>query len=171
MKQLIFYLLFLLLAVSADAQTPNSGNANRIEAQVDITATVIQSIELITVNSMTFGINQVGQEEEIYVNPVNDNTAGFMIAKGTPGAEFRLEFEPEKRLSHVEGVSFLTFTYEISGNTIEEQSTSELLDINERTLRFNDEGRYYLWVGGQVDLKNAIPGSYEGDFTIEINYI
>ncbi len=141
-----------------------------ISAQVNVSAEVIQSIELITVNSMRFGNTQPGQRE-IYVNPINSLNAGFMIAVGTPDAEFRLNYLPERELSQIDGNATLTFIYEISGNSEENQSTSELLELDNRNIRFNNEGRYYLWVGGRVNLENAAPGNYEGDFTIEIDYI
>ena len=145
-------------------------NDTVISAQVSVSANVMQSIELITVNSMQFGNAQPGQRE-IYVNPVNSLNAGFMIAVGTPDAEFRLNYLPERELTQIDGDATLTFTYEISGNSEENQSTSELLELDNRNIRFNSEGRYYLWVGGRVNLENAAPGNYEGDFTIEIDYI
>lgn len=61
--------------------------------------------------------------------------------------------------------------YEISGNSIENQSTSELLDTENRSIQFSLEGRYYFWIGGRINITNAVPGNYEGDFTIEIDYI
>lgn len=155
----------LLFSTTLYAQEPT-----RFTAQVNISADVIQSIELITVNSMTFGNAQPGQES-IYVNPVNDLNAGFMIAVGTPEAEFRLNYLTERELTRIEGQGSLTFRYELSGNSIEDQTSSELIENDNRNIRFNTEGRFYIWVGGEVNLQNAQPGSYEGDFTIEIDYI
>ena len=142
-----------------------------VTARVHISAQVIQSIELITVNSMSFGKTQPGQRE-LYVNPTADINAGYMIAIGTPGAEFRLEYLSQHLLTNTssEGGN-LVFTYEISGNNLEEQATSELLREENKTITFNSNGRYYFWVGGRVNLENAVPGNYEGDFTIEIDYI
>ncbi|HBX64927.1 MAG TPA: hypothetical protein DEG32_01730, partial [Balneolaceae bacterium] len=86
-------------------------------------------------------------------------------------AEFRLNYLPELELTQIQGQGTLNFTYEISGNSEENQSTSELLELDNRNIRFNNEGRYYIWVGGRVNIENAPPGNYEGDFTIEIDYI
>ncbi len=94
-----------------------------------------------------------------------------MIAVGMPNTEFRLNYLPERELTQVDGNSTLTFTYELSGNSEENQSTSELLELDNRNIEFNEEGRYYIWVGGRVNIENAAPGNYEGDFTIEIDYI
>jgi hypothetical protein len=38
-------------------------------------------------------------------------------------------------------------------------------------VQFNEKGEYYLWLGGKVDLSKARPGSYDGEFTIQIEYI
>ncbi|MDR9416348.1 MAG: hypothetical protein RI564_08690 [Gracilimonas sp.] len=168
MKQATLLLIFLYFSTPMLAQ--QAQNPESISANVNVSAEVIQSIELITVQSMQFGNAQPGQRE-IYVNPVNDLNAGFMIAVGTPEAEFRLFYLPERELTQVDGDGTLTFEYEISGNDIEDQATSELLEADNRNIRFNNDGRYYIWVGGKVNLENANPGNYEGDFTIEIDYI
>lgn len=159
---LLFFLIFLTSSLKAQEQN--------INASIDVSARVIQSIELITVNTISFSNAQPG-EEEIYVNPINSNNAGFMIAVGTPEAEFRLNYLPERTLTQVGGDATLTFSYELSGNTEEDQPSAELLDFENRNIQFNLEGRYYIWVGGRVDLSEAVPGNYQGDFTIEIDYI
>lgn len=168
MKDTIFLaVIFLIFSPLAIAQ---SSAEDAVSANIRVDAVVIPSIELITVNTMTFGNMQPGQRE-IYINPVNSLNAGFMIAVGMPDSEFRLNYLPERELTQSDGNASLTFTYEISGNTVENQSTSELLEVDNRNIRFNDEGRYYIWIGGRVNLENAQPGNYEGDFTIEIDYI
>jgi hypothetical protein len=164
-----FSIAILLVVSSLQALAQNEGS-DRITANINVSAQVIQSIELITVNTMQFGNAQPGQRE-IYVNPVNSLNAGYMIAVGTPDAEFRLNYLPNLELTQIEGQGSLNFKYEISGNSEENQPTSELLELDNRNIRFNSEGRYYIWVGGKVNIANAPPGNYEGDFTIEIDYI
>ena len=163
----VIFLISIFITQSLFAQNDQDQS---ISASVNVNAEVIQSIELITISTMQFGNVQPGQQQ-IYVNPITDLNAGFMIAVGTPNAEFRLNYLPERELTQIEGDATLTFTYEISGNSVEDQSTSELLELDNRNIRFNEEGRFYIWVGGRVNLENAAPGNYEGDFTIEIDYI
>lgn len=168
MKATFTILIFsILFSFSVLAQ---SSNGNGISANINVSAEVIQTIELITVNTMQFGNTSPGQRE-VYVNPINDLNAGFMIAIGSPEAEFRLNYLPERELTQIEGEGTLTFIYEISGSPEENQETSELLEVDNRNIQFNEEGRYYIWLGGRVNLENARPGNYEGDFTIEIDYI
>lgn len=163
-------IIFLLLLSGLTVEKSTAQNNDSITAEINVSATVIQSIELITVNSMSFGDIQPGQEE-IYINPINNLNAGFMIAVGTPGAQFRLTYLKDRQLINSNGKGNLIFSYELSGNSEEEQSTADLLGFDSRNLIFNTEGRYYIWVGGRVDLRNAQPGNYSGDFTIEIDYI
>ncbi len=171
MKQLAISILFFsVVAFPSSSQAQDNNPRPSVTALVNISAEVVQSIQLITVNSMTFGNVQPGQLE-IYVNPINDVNAGYMIAVGTPGAEFRLDFQQVRNLTNVEDDGFLTFQYELSGNDAEDQSSSELIENENRSIIFNSDGEYHIWVGGRVNIENATPGSYEGDFTIEIDYI
>lgn len=163
-----FLSLFILLAISSVSAKSQINES--VTATVNISTRMVQSIQLITVKSMSFGSVQPGQQE-IYVNPVSDVNSGYMIAVGTPGAEFRLDYFQERTLFHTSGGQNLTFEYEISANEIEDQASSELLDFNARSLTFTPEGVYHIWVGGRVNIENAEPGNYEGDFTIEIDYI
>lgn len=164
------YTLLAILLILTSFLGVNAQDKDKISAQINVSAEVIQSIELITVNTVQFGDIQPSQKQ-IYVNPVNNLNAGFMIAVGTPGAEFRLNYLPERVLTQAGGNASLTFEYEISGNTEDDQASSELLEQDNRNIRFNSEGRFYIWVGGSVNLEEAAPGNYEGDFTIEIDYI
>ena len=165
--RLVLMVILLTLSTNLSAQENRGVSA---EININVSAEIIQAIELLTVNTMTFGNSQPGQEL-IIVNPVNDLNAGYMIAFGTPEAEFRLDYELEMQLTRIEGNGSLTFRYEMSGNSIEDQTSSEIIEYEDRNLRFNSDGVFYIWVGGEVNLENALPGNYEGDFTIEIDYI
>ncbi len=143
---------------------------DRVQAIVDINAEVIQSIELITIKGMSIRQLQPGQTE-IYIDPVSDANAGHMIAVGTPEADIRINYIKNRELTQIDGEGVLIFAYEVTGNQENNQQTSELLEDASRILRFNEDGEFYIWVGGKVNLEQAVPGSYEGDFTIEIEYI
>jgi len=167
MKRRLF-ILFLFIVSSSNYLFAQ--NQDKITASVNVHANVIQSIELITIHSLTFGDLQPGQKE-LYINPINNLNAGYMIALGTPAAAFRIDYVAEQRITQADGKGAITFSYEISGNTEENQATSEILKQENRNIMFNVDGRYYFWIGGRLDLKNAQPGNYQADFTIEIDYI
>lgn len=164
-KFLLISPILFLLANGIQAQASKD-----VTAEITVSANVIQSIELITVNTIQLGKMQPGQKE-VNVNPVNDLNAGYMIAIGTPEAEFRLNYLSERELVQTDGNGSIIFSYKISGGVTENQASSELLEYDNRNISFNSEGRFYIWVGGKINLENAAPGTYEGDFTIEIDYI
>lgn len=173
MRKSIFILFFTVLAsnvVIAQTQQSNNENPTRVTTTIHVSATAMQSIELETINNIEFGELQPGQEE-LYINPISDLNAGYLIATGSPQATLRLNYIPEQFINHSDGKGSINFKYEISMNTIDDQSTAELIEHDNRTIQFNREGRLYIWVGGYLDLKNSIPGNYKADFTLEIDYI
>ncbi|MBO6621476.1 MAG: hypothetical protein JJ892_01380 [Balneola sp.] len=169
MKILSKFFFLLVINFALISQLCNA-QVKSINAIVDIKAEIIQSIELITIKGMTINQLQPGQKE-VYINPTNSANAGHMIAVGTPDADIRINFIKNKELTRIDGPGLLIFNYEVSGNTEDAQQTSELLGDDNRSLRFNNEGQFYIWVGGTINVEQATPGNYEGDFTIEIEYI
>ena len=164
MRTLYSLLTLILLATAAQAQVKT------FTANVDIRANIIQQLEVITVKSMDVEQSSPGQLE-IFIDPLNNSNAGAMISIGTPEADIRVSFTSYRELINTEGEGMLIFTYLVSGNTEDNQQTSELLSDGGRVLQLNQEGRYYIWIGGRINLEQAQPGNYEGDFTIEIEYI
>ncbi len=164
----LFIVLPILLGLTTGGFAQKSSQTAK--TNIEITTTIVSSIELITVKSITVGNLQTGQEE-VYINSINDANAGYMIAVGAPGADFRLNFERTRTLTQVNGDGSLIFEYELSGNNLEDQNSAEYIDEDFRSLKFNSEGQFHIWVGGKIDLRNARPGNYDGDFTIEIEYI
>lgn len=137
---------------------------------IGVSARVVKSIEMVTIRDMQFGSLQPGQQE-ILIDPLLDSETGKMIAVGIPNARIRVSFVRERVLTRENGNGTLVFTYEIAGNNEDDQSSAELLQTDNRNLDLNGDGEYYFWIGGQVNIENAQPGKYNGDFTIEVEYI
>ena len=157
--------LFVFSAPALYAQESSSDSFS-----IGVSARVVKSIEMVTLRDMQFGPLQPGQQE-ILIDPLLDSETGKMIAVGNPNARIRVSFIRERVLSRSNGGGTLIFTYQISGNDEDDQSSAEVLQTDNRDLDLNDEGEYYFWIGGQVNIENARPGNYEGDFTIEVEYI
>lgn len=138
--------------------------------RIGVSASVVESIEMVTQRDMQFGPVQPGQEQ-IVINPLTDSQTGKMIALGNPNARIKVSFVRERTLTSANGNQSLTFFYEIAGNDEDDQSSAELLQTDNRDLDLNSDGEYYFWIGGQVNIENAQPGKYNGDFTIEVEYI
>lgn len=159
---------FLIITFVLTTSTQAISQSNSVS--VEVSAQVLDSIELTTLRNMTFENIQPSQNE-INISPIQDANAGKMVASGIPNTRIRIQFMREWQLTNSRGGTPLTFYYQVAGNEIDEQSTAELLQTDNRNLEFNNEGEFYFWIGGSVDISEADPGNYEGEFTIEIEYI
>ncbi|WP_445665816.1 DUF4402 domain-containing protein [Fodinibius sp. AD559] len=170
--QKVTTILLLIVAVSsittltAMAQDQN-GETSRIS--IAASAQVVESIEMVTVRDMDFSSVRPSQQA-ISIDPLSDSNTGKMIALGNADSQIRVSFVRGRTLTHASG-STLTFTYEIAGNDEDDQSSAEILQTDNRDLTLNSNGEYYFWIGGQVNVENARPGNYNGNFTIEVEYI
>ncbi len=167
-------LLFLMLALPyvAEAQSIEGDNTST-SISITATATVLNSnIELVTISDMgVLDASLLQDDMEIYINPVFDAEAGIMRASGLPDAQIRVSYVAEMEITRRDGPGSLFFVYEVSGYPGQNQRESELLETTDRELRFNEEGHFFFWIGGRVDLSQAQPGNYDGEFTIEIEYM
>ncbi len=167
----VFFALMMFLhpALLMSQHQNNNGTAISISAS----ATVLPSdITFETISDMGIIDAQRRQEgDEIYINPVFDAQAGIMRARGNPGAQIRVSYIEEMEVGRREGPGSIFFTYEVSGYPGDNQRESELLTLIEHELQFNEEGVFYFYIGGRVDLSEALPGNYDGEFTVEIEYI
>ncbi len=170
MKRLL--ILFFTITYLSLGTTPAPGqNGDReMDVSIDVSATIMPSIEMVTIQSMKLSqaeaINDI-----IRINPQSHAYAGKMIAIGTPNSDIRISFLQQRELTQRQGSSTLLFNYQVAGNNVDDQSTAELLGQDNRDFEFNSEGRFYLWIGGSVDISTASPGNYQGEFTLEIEYI
>lgn len=140
------------------------------DVSINVSAKVISSIEMVTIHSMNLA-NEERQNNRIQIDPQQSDNAGKMIARGTPNADIRISFLRQRELTQRKGSETLLFNYKVAGNTTDEQSTAELLNRENRDFKFNDKGLFYLWIGGEVDISTATPGNYQGEFTVDIEYI
>jgi hypothetical protein len=140
------------------------------QVNINVTAVVNGAVETITIQTIDFE-NIERENSVVTVNPVTSPRAGKMIARGTPNAGFQINYLQERVLDNATGPGSILFTYTVAGNIVDVQDTSEMLSQEVRDLTFNNDGEYFIWVGGFADLANAEPGTYLGEFTIEIEYI
>ena len=148
------------------AQTTLSGE----NFNIGVTTRLLSSIELVTIQSMRISQAEA-RNNLIDISPTRSDLAGKMIALGNANAAIRISFFPTQQLKSESGNQTLTFTYKVAGNTEDDQATAEQLDGDNRDLNLNREGKFYIWIGGSVDIGNALPGNYRGEFTLEVEYI
>ncbi|MFH5833719.1 hypothetical protein ACG2F4_06220 [Halalkalibaculum sp. DA3122] len=145
-------------------------NAQGNDVSIDVSANVISSVELLTLRSMQLSGDEA-INEVIQIDPTTSANAGKMVAYGTPNSDIRISYLTSRELTRMQGTETLMFNYRVAGNQQEDQGSAELLDIENREFRFNQDGKFFLWIGGNVDISTATPGNYQGEFTLEIEYI
>ena len=151
--------------ISAIAQKNSSKDVS-----INVSAKVISSIEMITIQSMKLSKANT-QNNRITIDPQTSANAGKMVATGSPNANIRISFLRQRELTRSKGTETLLFNYRVAGNTKDDQSTAEMLNRENRDFKFNSKGHFYLWIGGNVDISTATPGNYQGEFTVDIEYI
>lgn len=158
--------LILLLGVGIEK------SISQIDQQVSIvvSANVPSTIEILTIQSMDFSGDEI-ELRNVVIDPIETPSAGRMVARGNPNSEIRINYVQTRELRHSQTNNILVLEYLVSGNSIDEQGTSEYIDQDDRDLRFNEDGEFFLWIGASVDLSTAEPGNYEGEFSIEVEYI
>lgn len=158
---------FLLFCITVPVLAQNNSNN---EVSFSVSTNVISSIEIVTIQSMDLSGAET-TNDRIQINPQNSSNAGKMIAIGNPNSDIRISFLQQRELSRVQGSGTLLFNYEVAGNNQDDQASAEPLNRENRDFELNQNGRFYLWIGGSVDISTAAPGNYEGEFTLDIEYI
>lgn len=169
LARLFLVVIFLGLAQVAHAQV-NSRPTSGAVISVNVSASIQASIELTTISNINFGQVTPGMTE-LYINPRQDGGAGLMRITGQPDMLIRISFLERRELINTSGGLPLLFIYDISGAQTEDQFLSERLTAENREISLGPEGEFYFWIGGRLDLTNVSFGQYEGEFTLEIDYI
>lgn len=164
------YILPILLALSA--MTLNAQELNYSAISIKTQATVVDKsqIELVTIKNIDID-ESAAVNGIIYVSPKYDSKAAVMMVKGKSNAKIRVKFPPVVEIMNTTGSGRLLLHYEIYGYPGDNQSASQPIDAVENTLQMSSDRKYFFWIGGRIDINQASPGSYDGEFTIQIEYI
>lgn len=163
-------IIFTLLIFALNSYSIVAQEIEPRTVSIAVSAQVITPTELITLQGVDFRYEDV-ESNVLTINPLNNPSAGKLVARGTPESGMRINFLQNRELVNVNTNHILFFEYFVAGSDQDEQDRSELINPDDRDYTFNENGEFYIWVGGRVDLTMAQPGSYEGEFNIEIEYI
>ncbi len=137
---------------------------------VTVSTSILSTVELVTISNMNFGRLNI-DANELRLDPKTDAGAGLMKASGRPNAAIRVSFIEQRELIRIGGGSTINFTYTVAGAVTDNQLTSEILTQENRTLTMSSTGEFYFWIGGFASIENIQFGAYQGEFTIEIEYL
>jgi hypothetical protein len=157
--------IWMILSLLSVAEAQNSVSIKATAIVVGMT-----DIEMITISNLYIDESQA-IDGMVNISPINDALAGKILIKGQPDVIMNITFINQLALVNTSGNGTLVFNYAISGYALDNQLASQILDAVNRSLRFNSDGEFYLWIGGRADISNARPGSYEGEFTLAIEYM
>ena len=137
--------------------------------------TATEAILLEAVYSPSF-IRKTDDNRVMRVDPVADEAgstggAGFIIAQGLPNRSFRVVIPRVVEMINRETESRLNVHVVVSHNAAPEQSNSVYLRQPVRDLTLNEDGEYYFWIGGNIQIADVENGAYEGQFTLELEYL
>jgi hypothetical protein len=157
--------LSLLIGYIADAQT-----TTQVVAKINASANVVGNVDLIVMKDLEFEVGNLSPTDLI-VDPQRDPHSGQIKIVGSPNSLVRVTHAKQSILQHENGQLLLYFIYKVSGSPDNVQQKSILL-TQKNEIKLNDEGQYYLWMGGQLSgLENIIPGNYTMELTIDVEYI
>jgi hypothetical protein len=171
------FILLLLLGMPfvSYAQLDGPGSAEIAITGKVIPARSTQQLTFETLSDVHF--IQVNEDDtEISVDPIRDASTGdsgpgHIVAKGQPGATFRLNFSRQVTMRNATDNSTVTVQYLMSHSPTDEQRNSTYVLESSPQFRLNAQGEYHFWLGGRLSLQGVTDGEYEGEFTMEVEYI
>ncbi len=142
------------------------------EITLNVSARIVANspIDIITIQNMNIqGVNP--GDNQIYISPITSANAGLLQINAEPFSSVKIKYLLEEELLDETGTNTISVRYELSINTLRDQLSSTPVFVGEIDLQFDENGTYFIWLGGLIDLSNAESGRFSGQFTFEIEYI
>ncbi len=160
----IQYIATLIIATSTLA-----AQQDKSTLELHISANVVDQIEVITIADIDAGIVLPGEEEKI-ISPITDAGAGVLRLEGQANSSIQVSYSQQVTMTNLLTNTPLLMNYMLSGNAENNQSSSLLFTTNPANVTLNADGVFYLWVGCRFSLTGLVPGQYDGDFIVEVDY-
>ena len=168
MKHYSYILIISLLFPANNLLAQKNATSVSIKAKAEVIEKA--EIELVTIKDMDIDAN-MAIDGKIHISAKQDANAGVLMVKGKAEAYIHVTFIPDVIIYNSTGKGELSLHYEVNGYPGDNQGASEPIDAAERKLQISSESKYYFWLGGYIDISKAQPGKYDGEFTLEIEYI
>ncbi|NQV38736.1 MAG: hypothetical protein HQ509_12125 [Candidatus Marinimicrobia bacterium] len=167
MQRIIVFSFLILFQISVFGQETDSPLA--ASANVNVSATVVGAIEMVTLQDIDIGVVTPSMEF-IIIDPGENPGAGLIKFTGQPSMGIRIVFSKTVVMVAGDG-STLTVQYLVNGNSNNEQGTSIPMEESPAQVVLNPDGEYFVWIGCQMDIREVVSGQqYDGDFVIEVEY-
>ncbi|MCF7826364.1 MAG: hypothetical protein K9M55_09010 [Candidatus Marinimicrobia bacterium] len=156
----------LLLTMNSFGQ---DSSKDKTSVSVSISATVVDQIQLITLADIDVG-TVIPSEDILRLDPRKDQGAGIIKVLGRQNSSIQISYSSQVEMVNLASNSILLVSYNIGGSVDNDQTASDVFSTNPVTVNLNGEGEYYLWIGCSFSMKNLVPGQYDGDFILEVDY-
>lgn len=143
----------------------------RATSEVTATINVISTVR-VEVNQALLSFGEVTGGQGIVRVTRESSEAGMFTVHGGPGSSVRIQFDRPAggALQSVGGE--VDVTTEMYGAAVDEPSSATLLRDGD-TITLNQDGEYYLYLEGTLDLpegQQTPPDDYRGTFTLVVTY-
>jgi len=165
MMRNIILILFLLSNLSAQ----NSSDT-KTSATLNVSVNVIDHLEMITLRNINIG-TVLPSQILIDVDPRIDPGAGLIKVSGQNFSPLELDFTQQIEMVNSITNGILLVKYNISGGTTNNQNSSVKIIETPKSIILSNSGEYFIWVGCSFNLSDIEPGSYDGEFGIEVDYV
>jgi len=145
------------------------GQQNSSAVKMNIEATVVDYIEMITLADIDVG-TVIPSDEMLRLDPRTDQGAGIIKVHGRHNASVQISYSSQITMVNLVSNTNLVVNYSVSGNFENDQSASDLFTTNPVSVLLNDAGDFYLWIGCEFSLQDLVQGQYDGDFIVEVDY-
>ena len=137
--------------------------------ELHVSATVVDQIEVITLADIDAGTILSGDAEKV-ISPILDGGAGILRLEGQRNSSIQISYSKQVTMTNLLTSDPLMMNYMLSGGVDDNQTVSEIFTSNPANVTLNAEGVYFIWVGCRFSTSGLVPGQYDGDFLIEVDY-
>ncbi len=160
--------LFQLMLINEACSQGSQVDRN---VQVRAKAVIVDNLMLVTMRDLDL-INPVSDGTLLFISPLESPFAGQFRINGYPTSSVRVTYLIYEDIQEYGGNGgIVNARYILSGFTQDNQYQSQLFNpTGEFNIQLGPDGQYFLWIGAQLDLSNALPGEYFSEFIIEMEY-
>lgn len=171
MVRKIIFLFVFSTCLLAEGIAQTFDDTRKATLSVSATATVTDNLQMLTIRNIDL-IAPLVEEKMILVSPIRSPFAGLFKITGNPNARIRITFLQRETLVEInDEIGEVKAEYNLSAAYEDIQFQSTLLDVGEVNVNLSDVGLLFVWLGANLDLSAALPGIYQSEFTIELEYI
>ncbi|MBC8403502.1 MAG: hypothetical protein H8E14_18625 [Candidatus Marinimicrobia bacterium] len=158
-----------LISLCLSLVTGQTDRFDQASIDVKISAMVVDYLEMITLSDIDVGTVQPSQME-VRLDPRLDQGAGLIKIQGRQTTSVRIAYTQQVEMVNSTTNHIMSVMYHLSGNTVNEQGSSNPISENPVTVNLNSNGEFFIWIGCYFSLEGVTAGQYDGDFVIEVEY-